>query len=258
MKLKAALLSILIMAMVFISFGKAEALEVEGSAGVDVLSNYVWRGQNIVNDSGVLQPTIDITTKSGLGFNYWANYNMNDGENTETDITLTYSRDYGKLSTTTGYIHYGLNTNNAPDTEEIFVALSYDTFLSPSITIYQDIDLGDGQFVIISIGHSINIGNFYGKDVALNLGASASYNFEDGAVMGMDARGKEFNGFYNGEVTASLTIPVTDSITIEPKIAYTGELSDDADAAISALNVGYGTGRDTEVLYGGVNISMNF
>ncbi|VAV84631.1 hypothetical protein MNBD_DELTA01-1839 [hydrothermal vent metagenome] len=256
MKLKAALLSILMMAMVFVSFNKAEALEADGSAGVDVLSNYVWRGQNLVNDSGVLQPTLDVALKNGLGFNYWSNYNMNNGEVTETDITLTYSRDYGKLSTTTGYIHYGLDS--APDTEEIFVSLSYDTFLSPSITIYQDIDLGDGQFVVFAIGHSINIGNFYGKDVALNLGASASYNFEDGAVMGMDAKGKEFNGFYNGELSASLTIPVTKNITVEPKIAYTGELSDDADAAISALNVGYGTGKDTEVLYGGVNISMNF
>ncbi|VAW36509.1 hypothetical protein MNBD_DELTA02-260 [hydrothermal vent metagenome] len=256
MKLKAALLSLLVMAMVFVSYGKAQAIEADVSAGVDVLSNYVWRGQNLVNDSGVLQPTLDIALKNGLGFNYWSNNSMNNGETTETDLTLTYSRDYGKLSTTTGYIHYGLDS--APDTEEIFVALSYDTFLSPSITVYQDIDEGDGQFVIFAIGHSIDIGNFYGKDVALNLGASAGYNFSDGASMGTNAKGKEFNDFYAGELTASLTIPVTSNITIEPKIAYTGELSDDADEAISALNVGYGTGRDTEVLYGGVNISMNF
>ncbi len=256
MKLKAALLSVLVMAMVFVSFDKAEAFEAEGSAGVDVLSNYVWRGQNLVNDSGVLQPTLDIALKNGLGFNYWANYNMNTGETTETDLTLTYSRDYGKLSTTTGVIHYGFDS--APDTLEAFVSLGYDMFLSPNLTIYHDFDEGHGQFIVFSIGHTVALGNFYGKDVALNLGASAGYNLRSSYSMGTNAKGKEFNDFYNGELSASITIPVTKSITIEPKIAYTGELSDDADEAISAVNISSGTGKDTEVVYGGVNISMNF
>jgi len=256
MKLKAALLSVLIMAMVFVSFDKAEAVEAEGSVGVDILSNYVWRGQNLVNDSGVLQPTIDINLKNGLGFNYWSNNNMNNGETTETDLTVSYSRDYGKLATSVGYIHYGFDA--AEDTAEIYVSLGYDTILSPNITFYHDIDEGHGQVAVFSIGHSINLFNFKGNDIALNLGASASYNFKSTYSMGTNEKGKEFNDFYNAEFSASVTIPVTKSITVEPKIAYTSALSDDADFAISSINVGAGTGKDTEVVYGGVNISMAF
>lgn len=255
MKLKAALLGVLMVAMVIVSFGRAEAFEAEGSVSVDVLSNYVWRGQNLANDSGVIQPGLDISAKNGLAVGYWANYDMNTNQNSETDLTVSYSRDYGKLSTSVGYIHYGFD--GAEDTAEIFVSLSYDTFLSPSLAIYHDIDEGHGQFVVFSLGHSFNLGNFYGKDVALNLGASAGYNFKN-EIMGNNAKGKQFNDFYNGEVTASLTIPVTKSITIEPKIAYTSELSDDADEAIEAVNIASGTGQDTEVLYGGVNITATF
>ncbi len=255
MKLKAALLSVLMMAMVFVSFNKAEAFEADGSVGVDVLSNYVWRGQNLVNDSGVLQPTLDIAAKNGLGFNYWANYNMNTGETTETDLTATYSRSYGKLSTTTGVIHYGFDS--AEDTMEVFISLGYDMFLSPSLTVYHDFDEGHGQFIVVAIGHTFNLGSHFGRDIDLNLGASAGYNI-DNSYMGTTAKGKVFSDFYNGELSASLTIPLTKNITIEPKIAYTGELSDDADEAIEAINIASGTGKDTEVVYGGVNISMTF
>jgi uncharacterized protein (TIGR02001 family) len=256
MKIKAALLGIMVMAMVFVSFGNARAFEAEGSVGVDVLSNYVWRGQNLVNDSGVIQPLLEISGKNGLAVSYWANYNMNNNQNTETDLTVSYSRDYGKLSTSVGYIHYAFD--GAEDTAEVFVSMGYDMILSPSLTIYHDIDEGHGQFVVFAIGHTFKIGNYFGKDVAFNLGGSVGYNFESGASMGTDANEKEFNDFYNGELTASLTIPLTKNITIEPKIAYTGELSDDADDAIERINIDSGTGKDTEVLYGGVNVSMVF
>ncbi len=255
MKLKAALLSVLMAAMVFVSFNKAEAFEAEGTVGVDVLSNYVWRGQNLVNDSGVIQPTLDIAAENGLSFNYWANYNMNNGETTETDLTVAYSRSYGKLSTTTGVIHYGFD--GAEDTMEAFIALALDVVLGPSITVYYDFDEGHGQFIVVAIGHTFSLGNHFGRDIDLNLGASAGYNI-DNSYMGTTANGKVFSDFYNGELSASLTIPLTKNITIEPRIAYTGELSDDADEAIEAINITSGTGNDTEVVYGGVNISMSF
>ena len=43
------------------------------------------------------------------------------------------------LSAEAGYIYYALEGTDA-DTQEVFLTLGLDTFLSPSLTVYKDID----------------------------------------------------------------------------------------------------------------------
>ena len=68
--------------------------------------------------------------------------------------------------------------------------------------------------------------------------------------------GADFSDFYSGELSASLSIAVTENISIAPKIAATLALSDDAESAIRGLDA---TGNDDDAfVYGGLNISLSF
>ena len=252
-------LTILIIAMVLatgFAFGPlaASAAETSGSASADIMSHYVWRGQRL-SDDFVIQPSVAITY-GGFGANIWANWDdtassATDRGITESDYTLNYTFSTDKFGFDVGYIYYAFPSPGV-DTQEIYLGVSYDTMLSPSATLYYDFDEGEGAFLVLAIGHSLDLT----EKIALNLGASASYNFSN-MVMGPAANGDaDFSDFYNGELSASLSIPVTGNISIEPKIAYTASLSDDAEAAIKGLDA---AGKaDDSFVYGGINVTLSF
>ena len=219
-----------------------------GSASVGIFSNYVWRGQKLSN-SYVIQPSVGITY-NGFGANLWANYDSdyNDqGEHTETDLTLDYSFNYDRFSFDAGYIYYALE--GADDTQEVYLSVSYDIVLNPTLTVYYDFDEGEGAFVVASISHDIELP----YNSTLSLGASASYNINN-KVMGYDSNGDDFSNFYNAEFSASISIPVWKAITIEPSLDYSFPISNDAEDAIEAIS----DDGDKDILYGGVTITLSF
>jgi len=228
--------------LIGLSIIPVKAAETSGSASVGFLSDYMWRGEQL-SSGFVVQPTVGITYGS-FGANLWANYDSDSkdhGELTETDLTLNYTFSMDKLSFDTGYIYYGLagvDTAGADiaDTQEIYLAVGYDTLLSPSLTVYYDIEKGNGAFIVASAGHSVEVS----EGIDLNLGASVSYNANSKYSVG------DYSAFHNGEVSASVSIPAAKSITIEPVVAYSFPLSDDAKTAISSK------------LYGGINVSLSF
>jgi hypothetical protein len=227
--------------------------KVSGTASVDILSNYVWRGQKL-SDSWVIQPSVGITYDN-FGANIWANYDSDSkidegdghGEISETDLTLNYSFSVEKWNFSAGYIYYAFSGAN--DTQEVYLSTSYSTLLNPTLTIYYDYDEGNGAFVIAAISHSFEV--FKGS--SLKLGASASYNINN-KVMGFDENGDDFSNFYNGELSAGLSIPITKAISITPKVAYSFPLSDDAEEAIKGIS----DDGDKDILYGGINVTLSF
>ena len=224
-----------------IAFGaiNTEAVETSASASVDVMSSYMWRGFQLHEDAAI-QPSVGITYGS-FGMNLWSDYNTETKEAAETDLTLNYTFAMDKLSFDVGYIYFGLD--NATDTQEIYLSIAYDTILSPAITIYHDFDEGEGSFIEASIGHSVPVGEY-----SLDLGASVSYNADSAYAIG------GYDDFHNANLSAALSIPVNAEISITPMIAYSTDLSDDAEAAIKALN----TDADSEFIYGGVNLALSF
>ena len=243
----------LLLSTVFTGSVFAAEPKVSGTASVDVLSNYVWRGQKLTN-SWVIQPSVGITYGS-FGANLWANYDSDSqidegdehGEFSETDLTLNYNFSVDKWNFGLGYIYYALTGAN--DTQEIYLSTSYSTLLNPTLTIYYDYDEGNGAFIIASIGHSFRVF----KDSSLKLGASASYNINN-KVMGFDENGDEFSNFYNAELSAGLSIPLTKSISITPKVAYSFPLSDDAEDALERISID----GQQDVFYGGINLTISF
>jgi hypothetical protein len=250
-------LSLSVVLTLLISAGSLYAGETKtsGYASVDVMSNYVWRGQKLSN-SWVVQPSVGITYGS-FGINLWSNYDSDraeatskdtgHGEFTETDITLNYSYAIDKWNLVAGYIYYALDAAN--DTQELYVSAGCDILLKPALTVYYDIDEGNGALIVASIGHSFELAKGYD----LNLGASASYNINN-KVMGLDKDGKDFSNFYNGELSSSLSIPVWKAITVTPKVAYSFPLSNNAKNAISSIS----DDGDKDIFYGGINITLSF
>jgi hypothetical protein len=224
-----------------------------GTVSVDVMSNYVWRGQKLTN-SWVIQPSVGILYDS-FGANIWANYDSDSeidesdghGELSETDLTLSYCFSVEKWNFSAGYIYYAFTGAN--DTQEVYLSTSYSTLLNPSLAIYYDYDEGNGAFVIAAISHSFEV--FKGTN--LKLGASASYNINN-KIMGFDEDGNDFSNFYNGELSAGLSIPITKAISITPKVAYSFPLSDDAEEAIKGVS----DDGDEDILYGGINVTLSF
>jgi hypothetical protein len=234
----------------------ADEPKVTGFASADVMSNYVWRGIKVSN-SWVVQPSVGITY-GDFGANIWGNYDSDvaeatskgdtgHGEMTETDFTLTYTKSLGKFTLGGGYIYYAFDGFN--DTQEVFASVAYDMLLNPTLTVYYDYDEGNGAFIIASIGHTFKLP----KDMGLKLGALASYNIENG-IMGFNDSGDKFTNFYNAELNAALTIPVTKAISVTPKMAYSFALSDDSKDAMRGL----ANDGDHDILYGGVNVTLSF
>lgn len=221
--------------------------EIEKGAYISVggFTNYIFRGQKL-SEHWVIQPSIGINY-GGFGANLWANQDMDTGETSETDLTVSYAHSLGRLNLEGGYIYFALDA--VEDTQEGYVKVGYDILLEPTLTFYYDFDEGDGGFLTLSVGHSFGLP--YG--LSLNLGAYASVNFEN-EVLGLNSSGNEFTNFYNGEVSASLTIPVYKDITVEPMVAYTFPLSNEGEDAIESLSFD----EDSEVVYGGVTVSLSF
>jgi hypothetical protein len=234
-----------------VSAGSMYAAETSGSASVDFMSNYVWRGQKLSN-SMVVQPSAGITY-GGFGANLWANYDTGTNEHNETDLTVNFSNSVDKFSYDVGYIFYALDGSGTDgsgnDTQEIYLTLGYDMLLSPSLTVYLDFDEGDGAFIVASVSHAFELP----QELSIDVGASISYA-ADNTVMGQDADGENVSAFYNGDISASLMIPVTDAISVGPMIAYSFPLSNDAEDAIEAIS----DDGDSDIVYGGINVSLSF
>lgn len=158
------------------------------SAGVsaDVMSKYVWRGQNLVDD-WVLQPGAYVSY-NGLTASFWGNLDLTDengyqGEFSEIDLTLDYTGqvpDVDILSYSIGVINYDFPVNSGfDDTWEVYWGFGLDVVASPSVTVYHDVDDVQGTYVSFGVSHSIE--NLADSGLGLDLGASlgwgnASYN----------------------------------------------------------------------------------
>jgi hypothetical protein len=215
--------------------------ETSGNASVDVMSSYMWRGFEIHEDVAV-QPSVGINY-GGFGANLWADYDTEAKEAIETDLTLNYSFSVERFSLDAGYIFYALE--GAEDTQEVYLSVGYDMLLSPAVAVYYDFDEGDGFYLDASIGHSFALP----KDLSLDLGALVSYNGDSEYSIG------DYSDFHHGEVSASLSIPLNDAISIAPMLAYSFALSDESEAAIESLSAG---GDESDFFYGGLNLTLSF
>lgn len=254
--------------------------KVTGQIDLSALSAYIWRGQELTRNSIVLQPAATVGYK-GFSLNVWGNLDTKpyspvdanySAKYTETDYTLSYSKKLGILQVTPGYIYYALGapnsspTTTAPlDSQEVFLSLGLDTILSPTLTVYKEIDHYHQWYFLLGVSHTFELN----KRIGLKLAATASYlKGEDINEGGMYAKydsnsnptDDKFNNFHDGTFTVCLPISITKSLTVTPTASYVFPLSDDARYEMKARGL-KGTDpsdRDSSYLYGGVTLSFTF
>ena len=140
---------IVLMAMLMATGMRATAQdEVETTVAADVVSQYVWRGQDLGNVS--LQPTLGIGYK-GLSLSAWGSVGLADADDTkEFDLTLAYTIGGLNIGITDYWFNAGLDPDNryfmynAHSTNHVFEAnIGYD-FGVASVQWFTNIAGNDG------------------------------------------------------------------------------------------------------------------
>jgi len=217
--------------------------KVTGEIDLSVLSAYIWRGYEQSRDSVVMQPAVTVGYK-GFSLNVWGNldtrpYSAADNKYaanyTETDYTISYSKKFGILQVTPGYIYYGLGApyagGTAPlDSQELFLTLGLDTILQPTLTAYKEIDHYRQWYFLLGVSHTIE----FNKIISLKLGASASYllSTDETTYAKYDSNSlpttDKYNNFHDGTASVSLPIAVYKTLSVTPTVSYVFPLCDDA------------------------------
>jgi hypothetical protein len=252
---------------------KVEEPKVTGSVGVGVFSQYIFRGYELSRKSVVIQPSISASYR-GFSATIWGNldshqratqsfFPSNPGEKSfnETDVTLSYTHNFGPLGVTLGYIYYG--TQYTKQTQEIFGSVTYDIIAHPTFSINQDIDEYKGTYFNLSFSQSVPFYKLATGDVTLDLGASfgyfvgqanywRTYSSSTGAYTG-----KKYNAPHDGMLKAGVTIPLGKGFSMQPVMQYWFPLSGDAGKSVNGNSYNYNGKLDNTFVYG-LNLSLAF
>ena len=213
----------------------------------------------------------------GFSANLWGNldtkpYSPADasysGTWNETDLTLSYSKTLGLFNVGGGYIYYSLASLNKDaadrdDSQELFATVSLNTLLSPTLTLYKEIDHYRNWYVLLGISHVFELSQM----MSLKLAASAGYllstdevtypKFDSNATATTD----KFSNFHDGTLSVSLPIKATDRITITPTLSYIFPLTGEAKDEMKGLGLeatASPSERDSSFFVGGILASFSF
>jgi len=142
--------------------------------------------------------------------------------------------------------------------------MSVDTLLTPTLTIYKEIDHYHQWYATLGVSHTFKLH----ERVGLKLAGQISYlksqdettypKFDSDSLATTD----KFNNFHDATFTVSLPVTVTKNITITPLLTYVFPLSNDARYEMKARGLQgtlYPSDKDSSsFLYGGVTLSFAF
>ena len=238
--------------VLLVGFATGPVWAAEATAALDINSAYVWRGLTF-NDGAVLQPSVDVAAKNGLGFNVWGNYDIGDYNNTlnsnefsEIDLTVSYSRTFGQLDAGVGVICYTFPAGGE-ETSELYLSLGMPIVagLSTGLTIYYDIDaLHAFSYANLSLAYSYDITD------QLNIEASGAIGYagEDFS----QSYGGDDGGLYDYNLSLAVGYTISDAWSVSAKFSYIDALDDD-----NLKDVSKGGGLDTTTVYG-VSVAYAF
>lgn len=235
------------------------SVQAENAVGVDLSADffgkYIWRGQNLTN-STVFQPGVGIAY-GGFTGSIWGNMDMtavngNRYDFTEYDFSIDYSGAVPGIegvAFSVGAIYYRFPSVKPSSTTELYWGFSFDLPLSPSVTVYHDVDEADGTYVSVGVGHAI--------DELFSLSPEMPVGLEIGAAMGWGD--SDYNDYY-WEVKNSklndLTVTIAFSVevggwTVSPSVSYIKLLSD----SLRATNQYAGK---SDYVVAGISLSQGF
>ena len=204
---------ILLFALGLVAGATAHA-QVETTIAADVVSQYIWRGQDLGNVS--LQPTLGIEYK-GLSLSTWGSVGLTDSNDTkEFDLTLAYTIGGFNIGITDYWFNAGLDPDaryfmyDAHSTNHVFEGnIGYD-FGIASLQWYTNFAGNDGMNKDGERAYS----SYVEANVPFKL-ASADWNATIGAVpFATDFYGTTGFAVTNLALKATKDIKVTDSFSI--------------------------------------------
>ncbi|WP_456431302.1 TorF family putative porin [Thermosulfuriphilus sp.] len=237
-------------------------------AGLDVLSQYIWRGYALSNDSVVIEPSLTVSYK-GAYVNVWGNYDTNEDDEgrgiapqagqadwSETDFTVGYTYDklpYG-ISLDVGTIYYALDA--VDDSFEVYAGLSATcplTGIDFDLTIYREVSHYPGWWIELSAAKSFALPWYKAR---LDLGATVIYQASDdaGSYADPDNPNDEYSAWHSANLSVAVSIPVGEYFTVTPQVGYWFALSSDAKKVIETTS----WEPQHDYLYGGIGISMTW
>lgn len=213
---------------------------VTGGASLVAVNRYVFRGYRLGRDSLVLQPAI-IMSVAGFSVSFWGNIDLKESATpsfipdrpgrmsfNETDLTVSYARNVGKIGLMGGLIYYG--TKYATETQELFVGVSCNIWGKPMLMVYRDIGAFPGTYFQISMAQSLPLGN----SISLDLGASAAYFAGSGDYWRTydpaagSYSGPLYRAFHDGMIKTALTVPVAKNASLQALTQYYFPISAEA------------------------------
>jgi len=220
----------------------------------DYFGKYIWRGQNL-SDDPVFQPGLSAGYK-GFTAGVWGSLEMtsinnNSGEFTEWDYSLDYSGDFPGLKGigySVGLINYHF-PSVVGDTTEFYWGLNFDLPLSPSITVYHDIDEVKGTYASFGLSHSIDKIAEFGPDTPVGMEIGASLGFG----------GSAYNESYWGikedklnDLAISVSFPTEIAgWTLAPGLNYVTLVSD-------SIRAGDSFSSESDYFFVGISLSKSF
>ena len=213
---------------------------------VSFFSQYIWRGYQLSKDSLVIFPQLTVGYK-GFAVTTWVDLDTRfkgdpDKKFTlqETDVIASYSNSIAplKLNYTLGWILYDFQPKK---NQELFVTLGLDTILKPTLSIYQEIELGRAWYFQLGVAHSFAV---Y-KDWSLDLAATASYMYNRSTA--------DISAFHDGNISAGLKIPLNKNLSIKPNIQWSFPLSSAAGEKIKAGSLDL---HQNNFVYGGLILDL--
>jgi uncharacterized protein (TIGR02001 family) len=206
----------------------APAMAADATLSMDVKSAYVWRGIT-VNNTAVIQPSIDVSAKNGFGLNVWGNYDIGDMNNTfrgndfsEVDLTAYYNKSIGWLNLGGGIIDYLFPNTTTPSTTELYLSVGVPIAwgLSTSLTGYYDIgQLKSLDYTQLSLNYSHN----FTDKLSVSAGASAGYASDSFA----QAAGGKDGGLFDYNLSLSAGYQITKAWSVSANVAYVNSFDQD-------------------------------
>lgn len=265
MKKLVSLIAVLVVVLTFsaVTFAEDEGLGIDVTA--DFYSKYVWRGM-LINDDYAFQPGVSTTLGTDVGdftFGVWGSMDMTDytgggqqGEFIEVDYYLDYTVALNDtVSASFGYIYYDFPQTEDEgaglgNTSEIYMGLSLDTILSPSVTWYMDVDnYNEASYIAGSVGHTFEGAFSLAEDmpVDIELGAGVGY--------GNSTYNNGYFGVDDGGITdASFSIALpfeVGGLSVVPSFNWTSVVDGD-------LRDKGGFASEDDQFFTGISLGMSF
>lgn len=187
--------------------------KVEASVGADLVSGYIWRGQDLGNVS--IQPSLSIAYK-GFSLSAWGSVGFEKSDTKEFDLTLGYGISGFSVSVTDywfnngpAYFHYGAHDTNHTFEAQVgydfgVLAVNWYTNFAGNVGYNSDGDRAYASYIALSAPFRLG-----GLDWEATVGATPWENdFYNGGKNGFAVSEVGIKATKELKITDSWTLPV--------------------------------------------------